>query len=47
MVKAKAKLALAYNMPTTRTEMQRKIDLCQAVLAVIQVIIPGTKFTTA
>jgi len=41
MVRAKAKLVLALANPTTRANMQHKVDLAQAVLAVIDVILPG------
>ena len=41
MVRAKARLVLAYSNPTTRTDLQRKVDLCRAVLAVLAVILPG------
>ncbi len=42
MVRAKAKLVLAMRSPPTSTHMHHKLHLCQAVLSVIQVILPGT-----
>jgi hypothetical protein len=43
MVRAKAKLVLALSNPLTRADMQHKVHLCQAVLSVIDVILPGKR----
>ncbi len=43
MVRAKAKLVLALSNPLTREDMQHKVHLCQAVLSVIDVILPGKR----
>jgi hypothetical protein len=41
VVRAKAKLVLAYSSPATRQHMERKVELAQAVLSVLEVILPG------